>query len=249
MAWQGLLAQGISDSVNAWRSDYYNKVNYRRYQKRIQNTVADAKAAGIHPLAAMGVATGQAPAMQLFEMGHDSTRAIEAALSPAERRLTKRLREAEVKEAEANADIAAISARDYQDRITNPVPDVQEKPAETTKTMTGSPHIEHGQPGELKFHHTATGGFGSTVSADLKELVEDSPDETIAAVKRWIYNVFGSSAYAPPMSIVKKKFPKATGVEFSLYSMDWQPTYPQGKANSIKERYRRVFDPNWRRKN
>lgn len=246
MAWQQLLAEGIRDTVGHFTTYLQNKRNYRHYQKRIQNTVADARKAGIHPLAAMGVAMGSPPPVEVFEMGHDGSRALAATMTPAERRLNKRLKTATVEEAEADADLAKLTVRDYQDRITKPIPSEVEKPSETTKSISiDAPHVEAGTPAELKFYDTATGGLGSSVSSDLKELVEDSPDEITLTAKRMLFNLFGSKAYKPPKEIWKKKYPKARDMRFSLATWDWQPVYRSdgGNPKTITDRFKRVMFP------
>lgn len=248
MAWQQLLAQGISDTVNAWRGDYYNKVNDRKARKKIQYTVQDARAAGIHPLAALGAGMSSPPPVSNLQvMGQDATRALASTMNPAERKLQRRAMEAEVRKAEADADLAAATAKDYQNNVSKPINNVETVPAQVTSSvdLNDNRHVEAGMPSEVKFYHTATGGIGSTASADLKQLIEESPEQYTTSAKRMLHNVLGSDAYKPPRKIWSKKFPKAVDVRFSLQSMDWQPVYRTdgGKPKNWKDRAKRVFFP------
>lgn len=223
----------IADTGLKIYGDHANRKSQKKFAREgITWKVNDAKRAGIHPLAALGANTmsfsPQYIDSDLGAAGQNIDRAIQAGKDKQLRSLELRLKKAQVSAAESEALMRAEDVKDRQSNISNGVQSVIEKPHEQTMAIDTHGAVAAGSSPSVSFYPTATKGIGSALSKDLKEVLEDSPEELVESIKRAILNMTGSTAYKPPRSYWKKFYPDAVDVEFKFKSWDYQPVYQKG---------------------
>lgn len=239
------IADAAENTAATYRDDYYwhaNKDLQRKYaENSIQWKVQDAKKAGVHPLAALGANTmsfsPQTVGQMKSDFGQNLGRAINAGLDKESRELDLRIKRAQAQNAESEAGMSALDLKERQDIATKPIQSVIKKPHEQTMAIDAHGAIADGSSPSVSFFPTATKGIGSALSKDLKEILEDSPEELVESVKRAISNMTGSTAYKPPRSYWKKFYPDAVDVEFKFKTWDYQPVYQKGnRVRKYKKR-------------
>lgn len=194
-------------------------------QQGIRWRVADAKAAGIHPLFAMGAQVptysptnfvGSNLAASVGAAGQDIGRAIDATRSgPA--RIEARLGALTVRRAELENDLLAsqIARLNQTPNPSFPVggtralpgqgnsPLVDVVPQEVTATPPGRPQVEPGQVPDVG-HSRSNTGYPVTPSSDVKQKVEDNIIQEITwAIRNNILPSLGMN-YTPPNVPLKK---------------------------------------------
>ena len=244
-----LSNQALQDNI------YNNKQNQRRADHALYNgvklRVQDAKRAGLHPLAALGVSpsSGQAavvgsniqPAQEYSrDMGQDISRAISAAASAfdreaiKQRKLQTRLLELEVKRNE-NSLVdqqtgPALPSADPQ----NDTNAVVVEPVRNSASAKGSPHTEAGVINDIGYVKTPSGGYRVVPSTDVKPKME----EVLAPNIQWQFNnsigpYFGDKSTKPHWSPGPGKIWK-----FNRRYGEWRAIYPRSyrrKGSSMKQ--------------
>lgn len=121
-------------------------------QHGIRWKVEDAKAAGIHPLYALGSSThsyspqflgGSTPANDYAAIGQNLGRAIDATRTRNER-TNERLRELSVQRASLENDLLKVQIRNEQTQLPPPMPDLEDQRfyKDTIKSVPGRPGTE-----------------------------------------------------------------------------------------------------------
>ena len=175
----------LSDKTN--KSVANQNIGYQREfaQKGIRWKVEDAKAAGLHPLAALGAQThsfapnalpgsGVGDAMQ--QIGSDITRSRQAKMTNQER-LSERLLESQIEGQEIeNAYRASRLARlNYPTQMPPALPGgITQDPSRFTSARSGAPWLEAAppSPGVKEFEYK-TGGTYDLPSEQAKQAIED----------------------------------------------------------------------------
>jgi hypothetical protein len=216
-------------------------------QKGIQWKVADAKAAGIHPLAALGAQTYSAsPSMvgatplqnsgsSLAAMGQDIGRAIMQQKTNHERQMM----DIQLDNAKLDTEMKRLELTNARRRLgqggqTAPgIPDqIQHMPAKVISHSKGRPEIEAGSITSIGFARTAGGGLVPVPSKDVKERIEDQmAPELVWAGQAYGGPMLGNNKSKPP----KKLLPKgAKDWEWDFTGFQWRPV--KHKARSFKKR-------------
>lgn len=215
------LASEATQDENQRRRQHQDQINASNYamqkefaQMGLRWRVEDAKAAGLHPLAALGATGASAsPSFMMAEeqparsemysrMGQNLSRAINATLSPEEKAM-------KMLQIESMRIDNAIKQRQL-DSITSPgiptsslVPRhllgqnplnynfsgerVMEQPTIKSHSATNRPHQAAGEYTDYVFDRTAT-GLHPVPSKEIQEAIEDKfIPETLHAVRNYIY--------------------------------------------------------------
>lgn len=210
-------------------------------QHGIRWKVEDAKAAGIHPLAALGASThsfspisvGGADTSQfdnLSSMGQNLSRVLMSTSTEDERTLSK----LQLANAQADLDGKIIDNQIRSSQLhtmtqTGPSMPIKIKPSEQTATATGLPHQQAGQISDVGWVKTKS-GYAPVPSVDVKERIEDQmiPEAMWSYRNQLIPNLqsFGAKADKPPRSLLPG--PNYEW-EWSYTKQEWQPYKRHGE--------------------
>lgn len=210
-------------------------------QNGIRWKVEDAKAAGIHPLYAMGAPTvsaspsymaGSVP--DLSGVGQDIGRAIDAKRTGSER-VTARLEALSVERAQLENDLLRSQiAKVNQPASPPPLPGgndgfvidgqgnsrVSTVPMERNASVPGLPALEAGSVNDLGFARTGSGGYAPVPSQDVKQRLEDTfLPETMWSFRNMLTPNFGFGS-PPPDSALPKGF---NVWNWSIARQQWEP--------------------------
>lgn len=209
---------GIGDVISGSRAaDNAARDNYAAQKEFAQNgirwRVDDAKAAGIHPLYAMGAqpmsfspsyVSGDSLANGFMQSGSELGRAIDAGRTAPER-TQARLEALSVERAELENDllrsqIAKINQPGHPPSLPS-VGDVSSVPSEYVSSRLGVPSLEAAPPNPAnKEFINADGTISLWPSNEAKQAIEDSPYEWehiyrnrfIPAASDWLYDTASS---------------------------------------------------------
>jgi len=226
---------------NVLRTDQQNAFSHR---------IHEAKRMGIHPLAAIGApmagggatATVGAPHVDaqedplarkmryLEKFGQNLTRAYAANAT-----LDKRLKEANIRL--VNAQAASVEGQGTSYNPSQVGPAVKLNPDQVTR---GNIATEGVRP-SVSYTKTER-GLVPTLSKDLKELVEDSPQELEMQLQN---RLLGGTR--PRRKVWKKHYPNAGGVEWNAFKGVWEPV----SNAELKRRYLKAKrnKPGYKKKN
>ena len=245
----GNIEQQYKDKKQFERDQYWHAQNSKLQkefaQKGIQWKVADAKAAGIHPLAALGAQTYNAsPSMvgatplqdsgsSLAAMGQDIGRAIMQQKTNHERQMM----DIQLDNAKLDTEMKRLELTNARRRLSGQLspglPDqIKVKPAEVTSHSKGRPSIEAGSVTSTGYARTAGGGLVPVPSKDVKERIEDQLiPEMVWAGQNYVGPMVGKENTKPP----KKLLPKGSkDWEWDYTGFKWKPV--KHKARSFGER-------------
>lgn len=197
-------------------------------QEGIQWKVADAKAAGIHPLYALGaqthsfapVSVGDSLSSAWANAGQDIGRAINATANGSQRldAITKAAQGLALEKAGLENELLRSQIRrnnsagtpppsaagaqwaiDGQGSTQLPGMAIQYNPHEVTGGDPARPHAELGAIPDLGYSNTAPGYYWPVPSADVKKRIEDNlPAELAHAVRTIVGPAFGYNMQPPP---------------------------------------------------
>lgn len=249
------IGGGIGGKIEG---DYRNKKQFERdkywydqqtntqkefAQKGIQWKVKDAKAAGIHPLAALGAQTYNASPAQIggtplvneggsmASMGQDIGRAIMSQQTSHQRKMM----DLQLKNAQMDTEMKSIDLSNARKRVGQGgqlapgLPDqVITKPAEITSHVRGRKNIEAGSVTSTGYARTAGGGLTPVPSKDVKERIEDQMiPEMVWSAQNYLGPAVGKTDTKPP----KKYLPKGyKDWEFSIKDATWYPVKHKGRT-------------------
>lgn len=222
-------------------------------QQGLRWKVADAKAAGINPLVALGAQTasfspasiGSTPNTSMGDtmsnIGQDVSRAMSATRTSDERTIAQlnvqgaqldlqgKALDNQIKQSQLRKMEAVGPAFPGTDSFIpgqgNSGRAITEKNMERTKTLKGSPHAEPGAIADLGWAKTKT-GVVPIPSGDVKQRIEDNMPQEFSHF--WRNNVapnWGGGS-KPPKSALPKG---ATHWEWSHSSQEFQPYHPKYK--------------------
>lgn len=217
--------------------------------------VEDARAAGIHPAAALGMQPAQISGAQLNfseggssndwigRAGHSISRAVEVTRTQDERDQTKVLATLAVERAGLENDLLRSRiAREQRDQVGPPMVDpanpgvrmfgtndanrISEKPLERISSAPGAAHQEAGAVNDLGFSRTPT-GWAIVPSKDFKDRGEDQLVPEVAwAIRNHLLPTISPKRYGYPPP--ETWLPEgATGWKFDRLKQEWQPEYPR----------------------
>lgn len=257
-----------SDQANKDTASFNAAKQEEFAQHGIRWKVADAKAAGIHPLVGLGASTtsfspvgvGNVPdssmANMASNMGQDISRSISATRTADERQMANlqvQAAQLDLQGKSLDNDIKISTLR--QMNQTGPAfpgsqgfmpgqgsgAGIHEKPMERTTSMKGVPHSEPGAITDLGWARTAT-GVVPVPSGDVKQRIEDNmPHEWMHYYRNNIKPNFGGGT-KPPKSALPKG---ATDWEWSFTNQEYQPIY-KGKSKTPYSRAQSWYDKNLR---
>lgn len=190
----------------------------------------DARAAGFHPLAALGVnpASGS-PAFSNSPVpeGQSAARSVQATSDFSERLFQAlQLERASLENDLLRVNISRINAS--QLNPPRPDEDVQPQPLKPTRHNPGRKHSEVGSMPSYGFADVEGGGLRPSISDDYKQRLEDSPMEW---VEMFLGPVMGAlSGYNPPDP---ERYPLPPGYrwEWKIHKHAWFPVRDDGKED------------------
>ena len=217
-------------------------------QKGLQWRIADAKKAGIHPLAAIGASThSAAPAMvggspmihegdSMSAMGQDIGRAIASHTTNHQRKMM----DLQLENAKMDNEFKQMELVSARRRLSGQVgpgipDDVINKPAEVTSHAKGRRNIEAGSVTSTGYARGAGGILTPVPSKDVKERIEDQfIPETVWSAQNYLGPTFGSTSNKPP----KKEWVKgAKDYQWSVSKGAWEPVF-KGKGRTPWKRFK-----------
>lgn len=232
--------------------------------------VKDAKAAGIHPLYALGAqgpvfspisvgssTLGQGIADDLTDLGQDISRARNAQMTGTQRQAevlgNLAIERAELENDLLRSQIARFNSAQLPPPAPNPnvqigneIPDpsVQIVPKEQTATAPDVPSAEAGVSPEVSYIRTPDGGVALVRSLDAKERLEEDFFGSVAYALR--NNIFpfitGKSPHEPPKELLPEG---AVGWYYLPLTNRWVPRWPKPRKKPrglrIYERQRNPF--------
>ena len=233
-----------------------NQQNFQREfaKKGIQYRVQDAKAAGIHPLAALGAQTynaspsviGGTPLVNesanMSRLGQDISRAIASQTTNYERQIM----ELNLKNVKMDTEMKALELTQARRRLNGQVgpgiPDsTVNKPAEITSHAKGKPHLEAGSITSTGFSRGPDGALTPVPSKDVKERIEDQfIPEVIWAGQNYVSPAFGGTKNKPPKKLLPKGF---KDWEWSVTGFKWVPTKGKGRSpmRKLYDKYKKFI--------
>ena len=185
------------DQLSQWGANFREQRQLARHGISIR--MEDAKRAGIHPLAAMGMPTTGGSPVSVGGGPQPNSSGQIPMQAPAD--LTRPLMA-----------IAEIVKAGNQNNAMKPK-DVQQKPDIVTKGKVATKGVRP----SVSFTQTKN-GLLPTVSKDLKELIEDSPQEVEVQLRN---RVMGGTK--PPQAVWKKAYPWAKDVKWDVKAGVWKP--------------------------
>lgn len=218
-------------------------------QQGVRWRVADAQAAGVHPLFALGAQLpGYQPVHQvgsessvgaLSAVGQDIGRAVDGTRTPRERAAARlealSLERGELENELLRSRIAILNQQSGPPMVDPANPGVrvfgtsdariEEKPLERITAAPGAAHQEAGAVTDLGFSRTPT-GFAILPSKDWKDRGEDQLFPEVAwAVRNHILPTLSPSRFGmpPPETWLPEG---ATHWGFSRLKQEWQPVFP-----------------------
>jgi hypothetical protein len=254
-----LMQKRMFDKQHQFSTHQFNKMyalQERAYSHGIQDKVADAKRAGIHPLAALGAQTynpspvsvgqGMAPDMggSMADIGQNIGRALTANKSSHQRQimdiqLSNAKIDNEMKQIELNN-----ARRSMAGQVGPGVPDlVQNKAVEVRSHAAGKPNLEAGSVTSTGFARTGS-GLMPVPSADVKEKIEDQfIPEMVWAGKNYIGPILGNQKNKPPKKLLPKGY---KDWQWSVRSFEWKPVKGKGRSpwQRIKGAAKKFFKKN-----
>lgn len=238
--------------VNKRQADKQHQFNTNQYADQysfqkdlayhgIQRKVADARSAGIHPLAALGaspaygspVSVGNAPVADMSGMGQDIGRAVAATATNHERKMM----DIQLDNAKLDNEMKRMEVTSQRRRLFGQVgpgiPDlVQNVPAIVTSHAKGKPQLEAGSVSSTGFARTPEGGLTPVPSKDVKERIEDQfIPETIWAAQNYIGPILGDRRNAPPRNLLPKGY---VDWKWSTRDFQWKPVRKKWKTGRQK---------------
>lgn len=215
-------------------------------QQGVRWRVADAQAAGIHPLFALGAQLPSAQPSQfvpgvgtdygLAAAGHDIGRAIDSTRTEEER-VNARLNALKIERGELENDVLRSQLARLQQNATPPSPSfmrgdegalpgqaqyIVERPLEVTRSFAGRGDIEPGAMVDRGFVWTGT-GLQPVPGKDVKERIEDTlVPEALWSLRNYIVPRRGAG---PPNSAIPREYVERgfNDWEWSLTKQEWQP--------------------------
>lgn len=226
-----------------------NHANYMQQKEFAQHGIRwkmdDAKAAGIHPMYAMGATGATASASyqaQKATRGGSSMGAALRGLSNAGSQISREMQNTELNdlqkslirsqigETDANTENvrARTAAQQGYNQPTN-VPDgtIANLPSETISTNPGQSHVQAGTISSVQFMKTKT-GLSPVQSENAKERLE----EDVTGNLMWQWNNRIAPKTKPDMYTVHKSFPHAIDVRWNQWAFEWVPIYPGDKGSN-----------------
>lgn len=228
-------------------------------QKGVQWKVADAKEAGISPLAALGAQThsfspiqisggsgpspGQIMGNAVSDMGQNIGRSLMAVATQEERkRQLLQTKNLELKNQLLEQDL--VRQQKYNSNLrtswsNNPsMPLIEHQPSRITGQIGSKMSQQAGSIADVGFANTGT-GLAPIPSQDVKERIEDQiVPESMWALRNYIMPNIGKGEM-PTDQEVQRNFPGARGVKWSVLKQEWKPVYKE-EANKIKLGRRKV---------
>lgn len=245
--------QRAAHAADMARQDWERNVAMQKEfaQNGIRWKVADAKAAGLHPLAALGASGASFSPMQSVgggesnhwaETGQNISRAIAATRSNDEKdemfaRL--RLENAGLQNDMLRSQIAQLNSAQLGPSMpsTSGLPTtmgglVKEVPLERTSSAPGSPHQEVGHVSDVGWAKTAT-GLAPVPSKDVKERIED---QMIPEIQWGLRNNLLPTFDQKNQSIAPSKALLPRGADmwrYNILKQEWQPTTRREQSRPI----------------
>lgn len=231
------------------QADYANYMAQKEFaQHGIRWKVEDAKAAGIHPLVALGAPTSSfsntynaGPTADLSGMGQDVGRAIAATRTADERTVSTlqiqgaqldiegKALDNQIKQSQLNKLNAVGPAMPGSQTFIAGQGDsgsgrISEKPLERTMSLPGSPHSEPGAVPDVGWAITEGGALVPVPSNDVKQRIEDNmPQEFMHFFRNNVAPNFGRGP-KPPKSALPKG---ATSWDWDYKKQGYVPVVPR----------------------
>nr|QJB20469.1 MAG: DNA pilot protein [Microvirus sp.] len=226
-------------------------------QSGIQWRVADAKAAGISPLAALGVPLASGPTMAIggsggsspfSDMGQSLGRAIDAVSTSKERSVRASLDGLALERASLENELLRSQITSVNRANNPPLPSMVSSPASpATGAPTGTRTVPvevssaagakaSGIHPDLTYVRTSAGGLAIVPSKDAKQLIED---QMVPEAMWTLRNHIGTFVKAPPYPSEATPPKGAKGWKWMPMLQEWRPDY--GKSSSLLDDAKRYW--------
>lgn len=199
-------------------------------QHGIRWRVADARAAGLHPLAALGMSGASATPVYTAEAKQEFASPLGEALQAGGQSLSRmavRPDQQDAREKMLSLENMGLNNELLRTRIASERQQMQQAadPVVRSWAQEGGPGIP-----SLGFERTPTGGLSPIPGADIKQRIEDMPiQEGLWTVRNYLAANFGSPAVKPPKDLLAHfNFPGLRPYDdwkWSTSTQDWQPTW------------------------
>lgn len=222
-------------------------------QSGIQWRVADAKAAGISPLAALGIPLGSGPSMVIggsggsgafSDMGQSLGRVADAVATSRERSASAQVEALALERAGLENELLRSQISSVNRANNPPLPSMVSPPAgpatgsptgtrtvpvEVSPTMSSSPSKSPGTHSDMTYVRTSAGGLAIVPSPEAKNLIEDQiVPETLWAARNHLATFVNNPPYptevAPPKGYVWKWHP---------FLQEWRPGKPGSSGSAL----------------
>jgi hypothetical protein len=232
-----LINKRISDKAHQYEThvEQRNRLEREKFaQNAIRWKVADARKAGIHPLAALGAPTispsahitgggsGANPGEYLSRMGQDIGRAISAKQTDHQRQMM----DLQLKNAQLDNEMKQIAVTSARRNLIGQVPpgapgQTKTLPAEQTSHAVGKPSQDAGAINSLAFAKGPGGSLVPVPAALMKDRMEDDmAQEWRWKLENYIGPNFGGKDYVPP----KKLLPRGYNYwKWNTWKFRWEP--------------------------
>jgi hypothetical protein len=231
-------------NIERARQDEYarNSISWR---------VADAKKAGIHPLAALGAATNSPSSVvggqpSMAQMGQDISRALSAMTNKYQRKML----EYSIDNADMDNEMKRMQLNEMKKKLGNNsngvAGNVLIKPSEDTSRRVGRMHMEAADKPLSSFIDTPDGGKMPTLSEKAKEATEDQLfPELVTTMENYIAPLFSSKNRKPRYDDLSPAQKKAgyKDWEWSAWRFRWLPVKHKGREyrQKLHDRYKKTF--------
>jgi len=215
-------------------------------QHGIRWKVEDARAAGLHPLAGLGMSgssyspqgiavgsSGPGPDYDgaMHSMGQNISRAVNATRTQGERDdATMRALQLENQSLQNDYLRTQIAQQNSaQNNPPFPAGQIKNKPAEITSSAPGLPSQEAGAINDVAWGRTASGGLTPVPSKDMKERIEDQViQETNWSLRN---NVLPSSPLVTQNKPSRDLLPKGA-IDWEWTGLEYRPVYDRNELRS-----------------
>lgn len=273
----GIIGGGL---LNKSAAEQAKELDYKMFKKNIelqkqfaqmgiQWKMADAKKAGIHPLAALGaqtnsfspIAVGNTPDMStgnmLSDMGQHVGRAVEATANQRDRQHQNTLNALSLERAGLENQLLRSQITSINRSQVGPaLPSnsgmgsltasgqgdayVLETPLQRVHSAPGGAHMEVGKVSDVGWSQTPT-GLAPVPSQDVKNRIEDQLIPEMAWAKRNLITPFINDKAKPGRELLPKGY---SDWQWSPTALEWQPV--RGRGHSPWQRWKK-FVTGWQK--
>lgn len=254
-----LLGSAGSYFENKSINDQNKDMQYDFAKNGIKWKVDDAKAAGIHPLAALGAQTisptaSFQPSQAFANMGQDLSRAIHSTRSSSEREQATLMSSLQVENQQLQNDMLRSQIAKLNASPNPPFPSsdsllldgqgnsrstagTKTVPVEVSSHLAGQPARAAGTHPDMTYVNTGSGGLAIVPSKDAKNLIEDQ----FVPEMMWAARNHLTTFITPPPYPSDVPVPKGYDRwKWNPLMQEWRPS--KGSSSSLRDSWRGFVD-------